>query len=74
MLSYRESGGECKIILGYTSNMVSSGVREIIRYLVQHSLVDCLVTTTGGVEEDIIKCSADFFVGSFENDDAALRN
>jgi deoxyhypusine synthase len=36
---------------------VSSGVRETIRYLVQHKLVDVLVTTAGGVEEDLIKAS-----------------
>lgn len=33
----------CTIFLGYTSNMISSGVRESIRYLVQHRMVraDC---------------------------------
>ncbi len=44
-----------KIFLGFTSNLISSGVREHIRYLVQHSMVDVLVTTAGGVEEDLIK-------------------
>lgn len=29
----------CTIFLGYTSNMVSSGLRESIRFLVQHKLV-----------------------------------
>lgn len=44
------------LFLGYTSNMVSCGNRELIRFLVQHKLVDVLVTTAGGVEEDLIKC------------------
>ena len=44
-----------KIFLGFTSNLISSGVREHIRYLVQHKMVDVLVTTAGGVEEDLIK-------------------
>ena len=43
------------IFLGYTSNMISSGNREIIRWLVEHKKVNVLVTTTGGIEEDIIK-------------------
>jgi deoxyhypusine synthase len=30
-------------------------VRESLRYLVQHRMVDVLVTTAGGVEEDLIK-------------------
>jgi deoxyhypusine synthase len=37
----------CTIFLGYTSNIVSSGLRETIRFLVQHKLVDCIVTTAG---------------------------
>ena len=38
-----------RIFLGYTSNMVSSGMREIIKYLVQHKMVDCIVTSGGGI-------------------------
>lgn len=44
-----------QIFLGYTSNLVSAGVRESIRYLVQHRMVDVIVTTAGGIEEDLIK-------------------
>lgn len=44
-----------KVFLGFTSNLISSGVREQIRFLVQHRMIDVLVTTAGGVEEDLIK-------------------
>jgi deoxyhypusine synthase len=37
----------CTIFLGFTSNIVSSGLRETIRFLVQQKLVDCIVTTAG---------------------------
>lgn len=30
---------KCKIFLGYTSNMISAGTREVIRFLVEHKLV-----------------------------------
>ena len=53
------------IYLGYTSNMVTSGLRDIFRYLVQHKMVDVIVTTAGGIEEDFIKCFKDFKIGSF---------
>ena len=53
------------IFFGCTSNMVSSGNRELIRYLVEHKYIDALVTTAGGVEEDIIKCFGPFKLGSF---------
>lgn len=38
---------KCTIFLGYTSNIVSSGLRETLRFLVQQKLVDCIVTTAG---------------------------
>jgi deoxyhypusine synthase len=40
----------CTIFLGYTSNIVSSGLRETIRFLVQNKLVDCIVTTAGEID------------------------
>uniref|UniRef100_A0A915K7V3 deoxyhypusine synthase n=1 Tax=Romanomermis culicivorax TaxID=13658 RepID=A0A915K7V3_ROMCU len=63
----------CTIFLGYTSNMVSSGLRDVIRFLVQHNMVDCLVTTAGGIEEDIIKCLSPTYLGDFHLDGAYLR-
>lgn len=86
----------CTIFLGYTSNIVSSGLRETIKFLVKHKMVrnwigqnfgveifpvtvwlfqqvDCIVTTAGGVEEDLIKCLAPTFIGSFELDGKNLR-
>ncbi|KAM7074501.1 deoxyhypusine synthase [Ciconia boyciana] len=55
----------CTIFLGFTSNLISSGVRETIRFLVQRNMVDVLVTTAGGVEEDLIKCLAPTYIGDF---------
>ena len=63
----------CTVFLAYTSNMVSSGVREVIRYLVQHRMVDVLITTCGGIEEDIMKCLHPHFIGDFHLDGATLR-
>ena len=63
----------CKIFLGYTSNVVSCGMREYIRYLCQHKMIDCIVTTCGGIEEDFIKCLAPMFIGDFNLDGNTLR-
>jgi deoxyhypusine synthase len=65
--------GRCHIFLGYTSNLVSSGLRESIRFLVEHRLVDVVVSTAGGVEEDLIKCLAPTAVGDFDLDGGSLR-
>lgn len=45
----------CKIFLGYTSNLVSAGTREQLKFLAKHSMVDVIVSSAGGVEEDFIK-------------------
>ncbi|TSK87538.1 Deoxyhypusine synthase [Bagarius yarrelli] len=63
----------CTIFLGYTSNLISSGVRESIRYLVQHKMVDVIVTTAGGIEEDLIKCLAPTYLGEFSLPGKELR-
>lgn len=59
-----------KIFLGYTSNMISSGMRDIIRFLCEHKMVDAIVTTCGGIEEDIMKCYTPAYIGSFRNNDS----
>jgi deoxyhypusine synthase len=40
---------------------------------VQHSHVSAIVTTAGGVEEDLIKCLAPTYLGSFSTPGASLR-
>lgn len=70
----RESSEEpLTLFLGYTSNLISSGLREILRFLAQYKLVDCIVTTAGGIEEDFIKCLGQTILGDFAMDGAGLR-
>lgn len=64
---------KAKIYLGYTSNMVSSGMRETFCYLAKHKMIDVIVTSAGGFEEDLIKCLAPTFLGDFKLDGKALR-
>ncbi len=61
------------IFLGYTSNMVSCGNREIIRWLVEKGKVNVLVSTAGGIEEDFIKCLGNFVSGDFRASGKVLR-
>ncbi|KAL8834856.1 MAG: hypothetical protein Q9170_003556 [Blastenia crenularia] len=68
-----ESGARTTIFLGYTSNLVSSGLRETLRYLIEHNHVSAIVTTAGGIEEDLIKCLAPTYLDSFASVGAELR-
>ncbi|OJD11029.1 deoxyhypusine synthase [Blastomyces percursus] len=68
-----ETGEKTTVFLGYTSNLISSGLRETLRYLVQHKHVSAIVTTAGGIEEDFIKCFAPTYLGSFATPGPSLR-
>ncbi|KAF8591587.1 Deoxyhypusine synthase [Ramaria rubella] len=64
---------KCTVFLGYTSNLISSGLREIILHLVKHKHVSAIVTTAGGIEEDFIKCLGKTYLADFNLDGADLR-
>jgi deoxyhypusine synthase len=57
-----------KIILTFTSNLITSGIRDIIAWLVKNRHVHALCTTGGGIEEDIMKCFKPFILGHFNAD------
>lgn len=53
--------------------IISSMLFKNIRYVVEHDLVDCIVTSAGGVEEDLIKCLAPSYLGAFDLHGKTLR-
>jgi deoxyhypusine synthase len=63
---------EAVIFLSCTSNMISSGNREIIKFLVKNKMVHALSISAGGVEEDIVKTLKPFVVGTFDISGRAL--
>jgi deoxyhypusine synthase len=67
------TGEKATIFLGYTSNLISSGLRGVFRWLVEHNHVSAIVTTAGGIEEDFIKCLGHTYMGSFSSPGAELR-
>ena len=63
-----------KIYLTFTSNMVTSGLRGFFAQLIKLKMADIIVTTVGGIEEDIMKAAGDkFTVGYFSQDDVELH-
>lgn len=70
----KNAAGDHKIILAYTSNMISSGLRECISSLIAGGAVDAIVTTAGGIEEDLIKCLGPTLIGDFTLEGSALRD
>jgi deoxyhypusine synthase len=64
---------QAKIFLSFTSNMVSSGLREVIADLVKRKQVDVIITSVGSIEEDLMKAKHRFLLGDFDVDDTELH-
>jgi deoxyhypusine synthase len=62
-----------KIFLGFTSSIISSGLREIITHIVKYKLVDVILVTGGGVEEDLTKVCNPHLMGKFDFKGESLR-
>lgn len=72
VLKMKRSGA--KVFLTFTSNMATSGLRGFFSQLVRLGLVDFLVTTSGSIEEDVMKSLGENFeVVSFNADDTYLH-
>lgn len=64
----------CTIWLSFTSNMISSGLREAFVFLAKNKMIDVIVTSAGGVEEDFVKCLAPTYLGDFSLKGSELRD
>jgi len=63
-----------KIFLTFTSNMVTSGLRGFFAQLIRLGMANVIVTTVGGIEEDIMKATGEkFSIGRFDEDDVELH-
>lgn len=63
-----------RIFLTFTSNMVTSGLRGFFAQLISKGMADVIVTTAGGLEEDIMKANGERFrIGRFSADDMELH-
>ena len=72
VLKMKNSGA--KIFLTFTSNMITSGLRGFFAQLVKLGLADVIVTTSGSIEEDIMKAVGEKFeISSFNADDVYMH-
>ncbi|HIJ11192.1 TPA: deoxyhypusine synthase [Candidatus Woesearchaeota archaeon] len=61
------------IFMSFTSNMVSSGLREVFAQIVKEKLVDVIITSVGSIEEDLMKTVKPFLRGTFNSNDVELH-
>ncbi len=61
------------VFLSFTSNMVSSGLREVFAQIVKYKMVDAIITSVGSIEEDLMKVKTPFLLGEFNVSDIELH-
>ena len=64
---------DCTVFLSFPACIISTGTRGVIRYLVEHKLVDVIITTCGTLDHDLARVWADYYHGDFRGDDLELH-
>ncbi len=63
-----------QIFFTFTSNMVTSGLRGFFAQLIGLGLFDAVITTTGAIEEDVMRALGEkFLIERFNSDDIELH-
>ncbi len=60
--------------LSFPADIISTGTRGIINEIVKRKLVDVIITTNGTLDHDIARTYRNYYSGTFNFSDAALRN
>jgi len=61
------------IFLGFTANLMASGLRGIVKELCEKKFVNAIVTTAGSIDHDIIKSFMPYKQGTFMANDVELH-
>jgi len=63
---------ECRVFLSFPACIVATGVRGIIRRLVEERWVDVIITTCGTLDHDLARIWKKYYHGTFFADDREL--
>lgn len=63
---------DCTRFLSFTADIISTGVRGVIKQMVREGVVDIIVTTCGTLDHDIARSLGDYLQGDFFLDDSIL--
>jgi len=63
----------CTTFLSFPAALMATGVRGVLRGLVERKLVDVVITTCGTADHDLARVWRPYYHGDFEMDDVALH-
>ena len=64
---------DCVKFLSFPADIISTGVRGIIKGMVERRWFDIIITTCGTLDHDIARSFKDYYQGSFLMDDKELH-
>jgi deoxyhypusine synthase len=63
----------CTTFLSFPAALMATGVRGILRGLVERKLIDAVITTCGTADHDLARVWKPYYHGDFDMDDVALH-
>jgi deoxyhypusine synthase len=63
----------CTTFLSFPAALMATGVRGVLRGLVERKLVDAVITTCGTADHDLARVWQPYYHGDFEMDDVSLH-
>jgi deoxyhypusine synthase len=63
----------CRTFLSFPAALMATGVRGVLRTLVEKRLVDVVITTCGTADHDLARVWQPYYHGAFEMDDVKLH-
>ena len=64
---------DCRTFLSFPAALMATGVRGVLRTLVEKRLVDVVITTCGTADHDLARVWQPYYHGDFEMDDVMLH-
>jgi len=72
MISRHNVEKECVTFLSFVGAIISTGLRGVIKDMIEHKWFDVVITTCGALDHDIARHFSNYNEGSFTLDDAKL--
>ncbi len=69
-----EKRNEVTIFMSFPADIVSTGLRGVLKEIVKRKWVDVIITTCGTLDHDLARTYRDYYSGEFKMDDVKLKD
>ena len=63
---------DCVVFLAFTADVVATGLRGVLKTIVEKGFADVILTTVGSLDHDIARSHKPYLLGSFHAQDKDL--